>query len=191
MCTFHVCTSCTCGVGVIPAQLLVWSCVWNMPLATISNSKSCTNCSCCHALSSFTWFMLSKRCSTLHLTSLAAVCKGTVYYIAGKKQPSLKTLQKVDGCWEELCGRSSVSRQREEAFELLAVHSEWSLGRAHVHIAFVSAFPSSLSPLTCTCFYPYFSACVIWVNVCETWILNFVGNRPITLVLQDPFLQHF
>lgn len=49
------------------------------------------------------------------------------------------------------------------------------------------ALPSSLGPLTCTCFYLYFSACVIWVNVCETWILNFVGNRLVTLVLQDPF----
>lgn len=82
------------------------------------------NCGSCRALSSFMWFMLSKRCSTLHLVSLAAVCKETMYYIAGKKQPSLKTLQKVDGWWEELWGRSSVSRQREEALELLAVHSQ-------------------------------------------------------------------
>lgn len=57
-----------------------------------------------------------------------------------------------------------------------------SLGRAHVHIGFVSLLlPSSLGPLTCICFYPYFSACVIWVNGYEAWILNFVGNTDLLL----------
>lgn len=33
---------CTCGVGVTQTQSLVWSCAWNVPLATISSSESCT-----------------------------------------------------------------------------------------------------------------------------------------------------
>lgn len=178
---------CTCGVGVIQTQLLVQSCVWNMPLATSSSSKSCTELQLCCALSSCMWSMLSKRCCTLHLTSLAAVCRGTMYYIASKKQPSLKTLQKVDGCWEELWGRSSVSRQRGSTGAACCAQPV-VCGKSSRSYRFCEfALPSSLSPLTYICFYLYFSACVIGVNVCESWILNFVGNRPVTLLLQDCF----
>lgn len=117
LCWCSMCLPCVCH----PAHVVLvlprhnhWSghargmCHWL--LSAVANLAQ--NCGSCRALSSFTWFMLSKRCSTLRLIPLAAVCKGTMYYIAGKKQPSLKTLQKVDGCWEELWRRSSVSRQR-------------------------------------------------------------------------------
>lgn len=71
------------------------------------------NCGFCLALSGFTWFMLSKRCSTLHLISLAVVCKRTVFCIVCRKQPTSKMFQKVG------VGQSSekgaVSKQRDQS----------------------------------------------------------------------------
>lgn len=148
-------------------------------LSTIANLAR--NCGFCLALSSFMWLMLSKRCSTLHLISPAAACERAMCCIVRKKLPTLKKFRKVDVGQSSEKGALFPGRETK-ALELFAGHDQGSLGRAHTQSGFVTLlFPSSLGPQICICFYPRFYACVILVNVRETWVLNFVRNTDLLL----------
>lgn len=142
-------------------------------------------CGSCRALSSLTWVMLSKSCSTLHPTSLAAVCKGAMYYMAGKEQASLKTLQKVMDVGKSSEGGALFpGRERKQWSCLLCTASglwEELTVILVLWVCFTIQFRSLNLHLLLSILF-----CMCDLGECM-WILNFVGHRPVTLVFQDSF----
>lgn len=168
ICAFHVCVILCMWCRCYP-ETVIWRnlsghacgiCHWL--LSAIANLAR--NCGSCLALNSFTRLRLSKRCSTLHLISLAAVCKRATCCLVRRKRPTLKTFQKVD-VWQSTEKGAPFPGRETKALALFAVPRQESLGRAHTQIICVTLlFPPSLGPQTCICFYPCFYACVIWVR---------------------------
>lgn len=145
------------------------------------------------ALSSFTWFMLRKRCNTLHLVSFAVVCKKAVCCIIGRKQPTLKRFQKVD-VGQSLEKGAPFPGRETKALELLTVHKQGGVFGKSSHsnlfcyFAFLTQFRAPnlhllFLMLLCMC---------DWGECMWDLSSKFCGkHRPVTPVLQDPFYSTF
>lgn len=155
-------------------------------LSTVENLAR--NCGSCLALSSFMWLVLSKRCSTLHLTSLAAACKRAVCCIVRRK-----TFQRVDVGQSSEKGPPFTGRVTK-AFELLTVQ-RWggvSGKSSHSHLCCHFAFPIQCRSPDLYLLLPML-LCMRDLGECM-WdpSFKFCGkHRPVTLVLQDPFYSTF
>lgn len=155
-------------------QKLVWSRVWMMPFTVINNSESCVELWLLSCSEQF--HPAYARWKMQHPWSNISCLSVQKDYVFHSRQPTLKTFQKVDV--GQSSGKGALFPARHtKALELLAVHRQGSLGRAHIHIGFVTLFfPSSLSPQNSICFDPML-LCMCDLGECmETWGLNFVGN---------------
>ena len=142
----------------------------------------------CLPLSSFTWLTLSKRCSTLRLTSLAAVCERPVCCIARRKQPTLKTFQKVDVGQSSEKGALFPGRdQSARCCSLCTARGLWeALTLRSISLLFF--FHLRLRSPNLHLLLPML-LCMCDLGECR-WDLSFkfCGKyKPVTLVLQDPF----
>lgn len=78
-------------------------------------------------------------CALMQISNIScSSVQGDCVLHSGQKAAQLENTSDSGWMLGRALKKEFVSRQREEALELLAVHNQWSLGRAHVHIDFVS-----------------------------------------------------